>query len=80
MGKKVDTGIPGPPERSGGSGGKPETQSENTKQPESSNLVALNFKVSPEVKKDFKVWAAAHNKNQRAVLEEAFKLLKQHYL
>jgi hypothetical protein len=80
MAKQVDTGIGRPPEKSEHAGGKPETQSENTKQPESGNLVALNFKVSPEVKKDFKVWAAAHNKTQREVLEEAFKLLKQQYL
>lgn len=80
MAKQVDTGIPKPPVTGKPTGEKPETQSENTKQPESGSLVALNFKVSPEVKKDFKVWAAAHNKTQREVLEEAFKLLKQHYL
>ncbi len=54
-------------------------QSDNTEQPESGSLVALNFKVTPEIKKEFKVWAASHGKTQRQVLEEAFDLLRESY-
>lgn len=51
----------------------------NTNVPESGTLAALNFKVTPEFKKEFKVWAITHQKTQRSILEEAFELLKQQY-
>lgn len=57
----------------------PGRRSNNTTVPESGSLAALNFKVTPEFKKEFKVWAITHQKTQRRMLEEAFELLKQHY-
>lgn len=48
----------------------------NTRKRESGALVDLNFKVSPEFKREFKLWAASHDMKQKEVLEEAFKALK----
>ena len=42
------------------------------------NGVALNFRVSPEFKRDFKVAAAKHDITQSQLLREAFRLWQQH--
>lgn len=67
--------------------GKPEKNSRtaekaslNTRKRESGNLVDLNFKVTPEFKREFKLWAAAHDLKQKEVLEEAFRALKKQTL
>jgi hypothetical protein len=36
----------------------------------------LNFKVSPEFRREFKTYAAQHNKKLNQLLYEAFKSLK----
>lgn len=76
MAKKIDLGITPPKPRKKK---QPGAKTRNTKVPESGTLAALNFRVAPEFKKEFKVWAVTHDKTQRAMLEEAFELLKQQY-
>ena len=49
----------------------------NTKKKESGDTVDLNFKVSPEFKREFKLWAASHEMSQKAVLEAGFSSLKE---
>lgn len=49
----------------------------NTRKRESGDLVDLNFKVTPEFRREFKLWAASHEMKQKEVLEEAFRVLKQ---
>lgn len=53
--------------------------SNNTSRPESSSMVALNFKVKPEFKQEFKLWAATHQMSQKEALEKGFDLLKKRY-
>jgi hypothetical protein len=52
----------------------------NTKKKESGATVDLNFKVNSEFKKEFKMWAAAHEITQKEVLETAFQLLKNSHI
>jgi len=42
-------------------------------------MVALNFKVKPEFKQEFKLWAATHQMSQKEALEKGFDLLKKRY-
>ena len=49
----------------------------NTLRPDASTAVDLNFKVSPEFKKEFKMLAAEYGISQKEVLERAFALLKR---
>jgi len=39
----------------------------------------LNFKVSPEFRREFKTYAAQHNKKLNQLLYEAFNILKAHH-
>lgn len=57
----------------------PKGETRNTKKRESGDLVALNFKVSPELKREIKMWAAEHEMTQRDVLEKGFDLLRKHF-
>jgi len=52
----------------------------NTKKKEAGATVDLNFKVNSEFKKEFKLWAAAHEITQKEVLETAFQLLKDSHI
>ncbi len=52
-------------------------QTQNTIKAEKGKVVDLNFKVEPEFKRDFKIYAANHDMSQKQVLEIAFKLLKE---
>lgn len=52
-------------------------QTQNTTKAEKGKAVDLNFKVEPEFKRDFKIYAASHDISQKQVLEIAFKLLKE---
>lgn len=54
-----------------------QTQTINTKKVESGKLVDLNFKVSAEFRKEFKMWATAHDMTQKELLETAFNQIKQ---
>lgn len=56
----------------------PVKSSTNTQKPEASAVVDLNFKVSPEFRREFKLWAASHDMSQKQTLEQAFALLKKH--
>lgn len=53
-------------------------QSSNTSKREAGEKVDLNFKVSPEFKREFRLWAASHDITQKETLERAFELLKKH--
>lgn len=55
----------------------PIKQTQNTTKTEKGKAVDLNFKVEPEFKRDFKIYAASHDISQKQVLEIAFKLLKE---
>lgn len=67
----LDLGKPAGKTHSGGH------SSLNTRKREAGNLVDLNFKVTPEFKREFKLWAASHDLKQKEVLEEAFRALKK---
>lgn len=51
--------------------------SANLNKPESGSLVDLSFKVDPEFRRDFRLYAAEHELTQKEVLVRAFNLLKQ---
>lgn len=55
----------------------PVRESANTQKREAAAMVDLNFKVSVEFRREFKLWAAAHDMSQKETLERAFRLLKQ---
>jgi len=52
--------------------------SSNTSKKEGGKPVDLNFKVSPEFKREFKTWAVSHDLSQKETLEKAFDLLKKY--
>lgn len=54
--------------------------SQNTQKRESGRDVDLNFKVSAEFRRDFKIYAAAHDMTQKDVLLAAFFALKERSL
>lgn len=56
----------------------PVKSSTNTQKREASTTVDLNFKVSPEFRREFKLWAASHDLSQKQTLEQAFSLLKKY--
>ena len=70
-----DLGI-GSPKKSNRSQNTPQ-KSVNTEKQESGALVDLNFKVSSEFKREFKIWAASHDLTQKRALELAFDSLKE---
>jgi hypothetical protein len=49
----------------------------NTLKRESSERVDLNFKVSEELRREWKMFAVTHDLTQREVLELAFTALKE---
>jgi hypothetical protein len=49
----------------------------NLDKPESEELVSLNFRVTKEFRRDFKIFAAQNNKEMVKILYEAFASLKQ---
>lgn len=53
------------------------TASKNLAKPQPGLTVGLNFKVSAEFKRDFKIEAAMHGLNQIELLQEMFALWKQ---
>lgn len=52
--------------------------STNIRKKESGKPVDLNFKVTPEFKREFKTWAVSHDLSQKETLERAFSLLKKY--
>lgn len=51
----------------------------NLKKPESGALVDLNFKVSPEFRREFKTFCASNDMKQKEALEQAFDILKKSF-
>lgn len=72
MAKTLDLGVP-----KGDKKAEQKKESSNTLKKESGAKVDLNFKVSAEFKKEFKLWAVSHEMTQKQVLETAFQLLKE---
>jgi len=72
MAKKLDIGFPAKPV--------PAKKAVNTVKKESGSQVDLNFKVSPEFKREFKIWATAHDMTQKRALEIAFQMLKDSHI
>lgn len=75
MAKSLDLNLGDAPQRAARK--QPERESANTQKRESAAVVDLNFKVSTEFRREFKLWAAAHDMSQKEVLERAFGLLKK---
>lgn len=75
MAKNLDLNIGSAPAKAEKK--QPARESANTQKREAGAVVDLNFKVSPEFRREFKLWAAAHDMSQKETLERAFKLLKQ---
>jgi hypothetical protein len=48
----------------------------NAEQPESTKRSPLNFRVSADFRREFKTYAAQHNKKLNQLLYEAFAALK----
>ena len=55
----------------------PATQTANLERPESGATDTLNFRVSPEFKREFKAFAAGHGITMRTLLEEGFQLVRE---
>jgi hypothetical protein len=53
------------------------TMGNNTTKPEAGELVALNFKVSPEFRADLKMFAAMHSMSMTEILKEGFEIIKK---
>jgi hypothetical protein len=73
------TKTPPPPKKKSAKGEPPkssETRS-NLMKPEPAKLVDLNFKVSAEFRKDFKIAAATHGIKQVELLQEIFEYWSQ---
>lgn len=49
----------------------------NTSKPEAGETVPLNFRVSPEMRREFKAFAAEHDMKMVEVLEDMWKSYKQ---
>lgn len=65
-----------PPPKNANKGEPPsrEKTKKNLSNPEPGQTVALNFKVSADFKKDFKVAAAIHGITQSELLKQAFRI------
>jgi len=75
------TNTPAPPARAGTKGEPParlDTRG-NLSKPEPAGTVALNFRVSAEFKKDFKIAAATHGVTQSDLLHQAFVAWRQRH-
>jgi hypothetical protein len=75
MAKSLDLGSPTPGKKQQAT-----KEAANTTKREAGALVDLNFKVSAEFRREFKLWAAAHDLSQKAALEKAFQLLKNSHI
>jgi len=74
----LDAGTIAPPVKPKADKKTPEKVSANTRKKDTGKPVDLNFKVSPEFRREFKIWASSHDMSQKEALELAFKLLKKH--
>lgn len=67
------TKTPPPPRNRKGEPPKRSETKSNLVKPEPAKLVDLNFKVSAEFKKNFKIAAATHGIKQKELLQEIFE-------
>lgn len=74
MAKNLDIGTPPTTNR------KSSVKTNNTEKKESGAVLDLNFKVSADFKREFKLWAVSHDVTQKRVLELAFESLKEHQI
>jgi hypothetical protein len=51
----------------------------NDANPDEAGNAPLNFKVSPEFRREFKTYAAQHNKKLKQLLYESFAALKANH-
>jgi hypothetical protein len=70
--------TPPPPKKNDQKGSPPERNNtkQNLKKPEPGVIVALNFRVPDEFKRDFKIASATFGITQSELLQQAFKLWK----
>lgn len=73
MAKKLDIGAPPTKIKSS-------IKTNNTAKKESGAVLDLNFKVSADFKREFKLWAVSHDVTQKRALELAFESLKEHQI
>jgi hypothetical protein len=75
------TNPPAPPNRVKTKGDPPARAEirDNLSKPEPSEIVALNFRVPAEFKKDFKIAAATYGITQSELLQQLFKEWRQRY-
>jgi len=71
MSKKLDIGLPSKKSKT------EIKQTANKKKIEAGKLVDLNFKVSAEFRREFKLWSVTHDMTQKELLEAAFQQIKQ---
>ena len=75
--------IPTPPKKKAQKAGAPPAKDapmiQNLKQPAEKELHNLSFKLSPEFKKEYKLYAAERGMTMLEVLQESFKLYKERY-
>lgn len=70
------------PKRKAGMGEPPKSSDpkpKNLQKPASSELVALNFSVDPEFRKEFRIYSAEHDINHINLLKEMFAFYKKHH-
>ena len=77
MAKNLGIGLP---PREKGAKQVVKSKASNTEKKESGGTVDLNFKVSAEFKREFKIWSANHDLTQKRTLELAFQSLKDNHL
>ncbi len=75
-----DLGIGAPPGTKKSGVKKATSKALNTEKKEAGGTVDLNFKVSAEFKREFKMWSASHDLTQKRALELAFQSLKDNHL
>lgn len=68
--------VPPPGKGTKGQPPLPSQTLQNIDRPEAGTLEALNFKVPPEFKREFKTFAAVHGIKMVDVLREGFDLVK----
>ena len=73
------TKTPPPPKKKSTKGEPPQSSAtkSNLDKPEPGKMVALNFKVPAEFRKDFKIAAVTHGKSQVDLLYEIFEYWSQ---
>lgn len=74
----LDAGAISPPSNRKTTQKTPQKVSTNTQKKDAGKPVDLNFKVSVEFRREFKIWSSSHDMSQKEALELAFDLLKKY--